>query len=151
MFTAVIKGLYPAMVQESGGEKVTVTGFGFTGASRVFFRNHHYPKRPEHDVQDYTVDDDWHITLTTPKTPDRGPYDVYVVVDNQESTTPLVETTASDGDSMRNTGTGGITRVTVPSAANQIHVGATPGRGGIGHEYWNVDWSQEPDVVSFDR
>ncbi|MGW0251978.1 IPT/TIG domain-containing protein [Nocardia goodfellowii] len=123
MFRPVIEDLNPKSVGQRGGEKVTVTGSGFPGASRVFFRDHTYPNRPVQDVRDFKVNDYWHITFTSPEIRERGDYDVYIVVEGKESTTPLVDAYVSDGDALANTGTGGLTRVTVPSDANKIHVG----------------------------
>lgn len=104
-----------------GGVTMVVNGSGFTGASRVHFRDQNLK---EYDVASYTVDSDSQITLTTPRVNEPGTYHVYVTVNGQKSTTPSVDALAADGDGMAGTGTFGVTLTTKPSDANRLQISA---------------------------
>lgn len=70
MFAAVqVTAISPASGSALGGDSVTITGSGFTGATAVDFGNASAPQE--------TVDSDTQITATTP--PGNGTVDVTVV------------------------------------------------------------------------
>ncbi|WP_406234090.1 IPT/TIG domain-containing protein [Nocardia sp. NBC_01009] len=103
----------------SGGTEVIVTGWGFQGASRVFFEDQN---SKQYDVQKYTVDSDSRITLVSPDTKGTtGKFDIFVV-GGKESTVSKVHGVVPDGDGMRSTRTFGVTRTMVPSRAAEIYV-----------------------------
>lgn len=100
---------------------IIISGWGFNGATSVYFRSQNLEK---FSAKSYTVDSDTQITAVTPPVPNNGVYHVYVMVNDERSTTPLVQTAVSDGDSMRGTATGGITLIDVPSDANRLRMTA---------------------------
>jgi hypothetical protein len=66
---AQVTAISPASGSALGGDSVTITGSGFTGATAVDFGNASAPQK--------TVDSDTQITATTP--PGNGTVDVTVV------------------------------------------------------------------------
>ncbi|MFE2960481.1 IPT/TIG domain-containing protein [Nocardia tengchongensis] len=123
----VITKVSPFHVGNTGGTQVTVTGSGFTGASRVYFQN---LNGKEFDAQ-FNVDNDKQITLISPATPGRSTHQVFVVVGGVDSTVPQVPGAVSDGDSLASPGTGGLTWVSVPSRDNEVHTTEEPLDRGI--------------------
>ncbi|MFE3753365.1 IPT/TIG domain-containing protein [Nocardia tengchongensis] len=124
----VITKVSPFHVGNTGGTQVTVTGSGFTGASRVYFQN---LNGKEFDVQQFTVNSDTSITLISPATTGRSTHQVFVVVGGVDSTVPQVGAMVSDGNSLSSTGTGGGTWVSVPGRDNEVHTTEEPPSGFI--------------------
>ncbi len=102
-----------------GGTEIVVTGRGFTGASKVFFED---PNTTKTDAQSFTIDSDTQITVISPKVRNLGDSWVCVVVQGKENTTPLEETVVPDGDSLKSTGTYGVTTVLRPNDANKLRM-----------------------------
>lgn len=112
----VITNLSPPGASPAGGQELTITGSGFTGATRVYFRDQN---RKETNAKTFRVISDTKITATTPAV-DAGTHHVYVVAGGSTSTTPSTTVIAPDGDGMAATGTFGVNVTSAPSDANRL-------------------------------
>ncbi|MFC9344233.1 IPT/TIG domain-containing protein [Streptomyces sp. NPDC057020] len=101
----------------AGGQEIVITGSGFAGATRVYFRDQN---RNETDAKTFRVNSDSQITATTPAVKDDGVHHVYVTVGGSTSTTPSKPALAPDGDGLAATGTFGVNVTSAPSDANQL-------------------------------
>lgn len=76
-----VTAVSPNSGSDQGGDTVTITGSGFTGASEVYFDNGEWGW----DAAGFTVDSDNQITVTTPYTDWDGPTDVRVTAPGGQS------------------------------------------------------------------
>jgi hypothetical protein len=107
---AVVARVWPASILSDGGTEIKVDGSGFTGASKVYFRD---PNGNEYPLKSFTVVNDGLITGVTPNVNGVGARDLFVVVNGKDSTRESMTVSKNDGS-------GGITPTTIEDYAHRV-------------------------------
>lgn len=107
---AVVTRVWPAEILSDGGTDISVDGSGFTGASKVYFRD---PNGTEYPLKSFTIVNDGLITGVTPNVNGRGDRDLFVVVNGKDSMRESMTINKNDGS-------GGVTPTSIEDYAHRV-------------------------------